>query len=312
MKNKVLAVLFSISSIFTITAQNYNSNINQNQVIINNQSVQERIIVKEVPKYIEKKEYIYVKPPKQKLTAPVNILGNLWIYPEDLGSYPTTTLAQEVIDRLNSNNAYGHSNWRLPTLAELSVMQQEEYAYKLGIEGEYIYNGWNDYKYETKRTLRPVAEQKTKAQLEKERELKRQEEAAIQRSMIVAERMRQAEIAKKERFNKEKVNLKLVDGVYWSLLNLGATNAEDEGSYYTSSPVLKDGYRFPTKEELKKFITGAKKGKRISPNGYIITIYSKGGVTLVEGTYLVFGGYKYNTEGRTPSEECMVRMVYNY
>ena len=60
MKNRKIFtfLVFSLLGIFTINAQNYNSNINQNQVIINNQSVQERIIVKEVPKYIEKKEYI--------------------------------------------------------------------------------------------------------------------------------------------------------------------------------------------------------------------------------------------------------------
>ena len=190
-------------------------------------------------------------------------------------------------------------------------MQQDEYAYKLGIEGEYIYDGWNDYKYKTKRTLRPVAGPKQKTQLEKEQERQAEYESQV---ALPFKRMADEYFKEMEKLfaAEDRLEIKYAGEDYWTLHNLGATNAEDEGSYYTSPPILKDGYVFPTEEGLKKFITGANKGKRISPNGYIITIYSKGGVTLVEGTYLVFGGYKYNTEGRTPSEECMVRMVYNY
>ena len=89
----LLTLLMSGKSV----AQNYNANINQNQntVIVNNQPVIERV------HYIEKYRTVYVNKPQPKrcartLSAPVCLVGSIWVYIEDLGDFQSQYDAMEI------------------------------------------------------------------------------------------------------------------------------------------------------------------------------------------------------------------------
>lgn len=307
MKN-IFFSLFCVCVIFTLKAQNYNSNTNQNQIIINNQPVQEKIIVKEVPKYIEKKEYIYVQPPKPKKLEPILLLESLWVYPEDLGSH-TMISAEEILWRLNKNKMFGHSDWRLPTYAELKLM----YEYN-------IVSTWRDFSHlyenanissKSSYTLRPVAGLSFGSEEEMAYAKKQEEKRRLEEIRKRLEREAYQNRLKLENSLIENNKIKKVEGVCWSLYNEGSTVEDGEGIEYVEPPFCQTGYRLPEVNELKSFIKGAKLQKKISPNGYIITIYSKGGVSIVGGTYFLNDGSKYNTEGQRISEKAMARMIFD-
>lgn len=96
----------------------YDAACSQNIVIQQNNPKQtEKVIVreKEVPVYIKEKK-------TSAPTEPICLHGYLWVYPEDLGRF--TTYPAAVIAAINKSSAYGRNNWRLPTLEELVVLQQ--------------------------------------------------------------------------------------------------------------------------------------------------------------------------------------------
>lgn len=110
-------------------AQSYTINSNQQQVNIN-------VPVIEKPVYIERYRTVYVDRPRiaRKLDKPMLLLGYLWVYPEDLGTFKQVPVG--VINSINAQNPYGHNNWRIPTPDELAVLEAN--ADKIGL-GDDIY-----------------------------------------------------------------------------------------------------------------------------------------------------------------------------
>ncbi len=107
MKRLLILVFFLVSN-YTLSAQNI---IVQQQN--NMQTQQEKVVIKEVevPVYI-----------KETPSGPICLNGYLYVFPDDLGQfreYPSS-----MIKSLNQSQPYGRSNWRLPTLDELRMMEQ--------------------------------------------------------------------------------------------------------------------------------------------------------------------------------------------
>ena len=118
-----------ILSTFSLSAQSYSVNNNQQQININ-------VPVIEKPVYIERYRTVYVDKPRtaRKLDKPVLLLGYLWVYPEDLGNFKQVPVG--VINSINAQSPYGKNNWRIPTPDELAVMEAN--ADKIGL-GDDIY-----------------------------------------------------------------------------------------------------------------------------------------------------------------------------
>ena len=117
-----------------LNSQAQNNTINQNQQNVN---INLPIIEKTV--YVDRYRTVYVDRPQQrriarKLDAPIQLLGFLWVYPEDLGHFKQPPY--QIIQSLNELNSYGHNNWRIPTPDELAVLEAN--ADKVGL-GDDIY-----------------------------------------------------------------------------------------------------------------------------------------------------------------------------
>ena len=110
MKNFILmAILIIVCSV-----SSYGQNIIIQQ---NNQQQKEKVIIKEkeVPVYIEKSE---------GTTQPIMLHGYLYVYPDDLGMFRVCDFPYDVIANINKVRAYGRNTWRLPTRAELEIMEE--------------------------------------------------------------------------------------------------------------------------------------------------------------------------------------------
>ena len=84
----------------------------------------------------------------------VKLLGYLYVFPEDLGSFADTgyhdkTIPWDMIATLNQNNTYGHNNWRLPTKAEMMLLIENvnklnligrDYYFDSGKTRDFYYN----------------------------------------------------------------------------------------------------------------------------------------------------------------------------
>lgn len=205
---KIFLSLWVLFASFALHGQNYNSNNNQNTVIINNTPVVERTKVVETVKTV-----VVEKPaPKptryaRKLSSPVCILNSLWVYTEDLG-VQSKYGAQECVDMLNNTAAWGRNDWRVPTQAELSLMMQ--YANEVGLGDEtylYQYSGESGI-------LRPVStglsiKQKQAKELEEQRaseqELKNREREEKEREQeLEREKQRQLEKERQAQLEKER------------------------------------------------------------------------------------------------------------
>ena len=95
------------------------------QTVIANQ--QQQVINVNVPTiektvYVDRYKTVYVEKPRpaRKLSAPVKLLGYLWVYPEDIGDFKQVPV--DVINSVNSQSPYGRNNWRIPTPDELSIL----------------------------------------------------------------------------------------------------------------------------------------------------------------------------------------------
>lgn len=131
MKKIFILAMFAliINGFNSLIAQSYNVNNNQQQININ-------VPVIEKPVYIERYRTVYVNKPRvaRKLDKPVLLLGYIWVYPEDLGTFKQIPLG--VINSINAQNPYGRSNWRIPTPDELAVLEAN--ADRIGL-GDDIY-----------------------------------------------------------------------------------------------------------------------------------------------------------------------------
>jgi hypothetical protein len=122
-----IMTLFSNYCFAQVTVQQNQQNVNINLPVI------------EKTVYVDKYRVVYVDKPQpkrvaKKLSAPIQLLGYLWVYPEDLGDFKQPPLG--VIGSINAQNSYGRDNWRIPTPDELALLENN--AAKVGL-GDDIY-----------------------------------------------------------------------------------------------------------------------------------------------------------------------------
>lgn len=257
-----------------VTAQNYNTQVQQNSVVINNQPVIERV------QYIERYRTVYVEKPQPKrrarrLTAPVCLVGEIWVYTEDLGDFKCHSDAQEILNRLNRGGTFGRSNWRIPTPAELALM--ENYAEDCGL-GDGIYLA-TDHR---NGILRPVS---TGPSVSEQQE-------AIRLARLEQERQEAAHTEQLSRQNKLLYSGAAVDdgeGLLWAPKNEGASSSTDKGrvmTYYDEQ----NGWRLPTEAEMKRIESRATLLRR-PVNGHLQTFFQLGEIMLPGGRYLTRDGY---------------------
>ena len=276
---KILCMLTtSICLLGTTYAQINNNNVNSNTntIIINNQPVKEI----EKVKYIEKYRTVYVDRPQpkrhaRKLSSPVCLVGTIWVYTEDLGNFRSLSDANEIVNHLNDRGAFGRNDWRIPTSAELTIMEQ--YADKVGLgDGIYLATSHRNG------ILRPVSTGQSIA--EKNR---------------AADAMRRQQEAEESRIrNKKNAQISLINsgqgikdgnGLVWAVTNIGAASTSSNGSIL-SSYLESNSWRLPTSMELRNFVNKATVTKRPDA-GYLKTFYTYNGITLVHGRYLTSDGY---------------------
>ena len=280
----LITIIVCVSNIAIAQNYNVNNNNNNNNIIINNQPVIERV------KYIEKYRTIYLEKPQpkrhaRKLASPVCILG-VYVYIEDLGDFNSLTDAQEIINRLNATGAFGRNNWRIPTSAELTLMEQNANTIGLG-EGIYLATS------HCNGILRPVATGPTIAEqnaANQAAEKKRQKEIEAERRRKFEENKR-----KEERRRVQQVLINsgegISDGHYliWAPTNIGATSSFLKGNIYSSYTPLQN-WRLPSSRELSSFINKASFTQR-PYNGYMVKIYTYKDIILLGGRYLTNDGY---------------------
>jgi len=105
----------------------------------NQQNVNINLPVIEKTVYVDRYRTVFVDRPQPKrvaktLPAPIQLLGYLWVYPEDLGNFKQPPMG--VIASVNAQNLNGRNNWRIPTPDELAVLEAN--ADKVGL-GDDIY-----------------------------------------------------------------------------------------------------------------------------------------------------------------------------
>jgi uncharacterized protein (TIGR02145 family) len=129
MKKTLLFAAATVCCAFVANAQNISvqQNVNINLPVI------------EKTVYVDKYRTVYVDRPQpkrvaKKLSAPLQLLGYLWVYPEDIGNFKQPPL--HVIEMINKQGLHGHNNWRIPTPDELALLEAN--ADKVGL-GDDIY-----------------------------------------------------------------------------------------------------------------------------------------------------------------------------
>lgn len=296
---KRLCILMIMVCLFnTILAQtnnNVNYNNNNNNIIINNQPVIEKV------HYIEKYRTVYVDRPQpkryaRKLSSPVCLLNTIWVYNEDLGDFRSQSDANEIVNHLNARGAFGRNDWRIPTSAELSVMEQ--YADKVGLgDGIYIATSHRNG------ILRPVSTGLSIAEKNQAADARRRQQQAEERQI------RSAKNAQISLINSGQ-GIKDGKGLVWATANVGAASASGNGSIL-SSYAGNNGWRLPTSRELNSIVNMATVTKR-PENGYLKTFYTYNGITLVQGRYLTSDGY-YDVGGNNgiTGSQGYVRLVQN-
>ena len=262
--------------------QNINQNINQNSVIINNQPVIEKkeYIIKYRPVYIDKPQ---PKRYARKLSAPLCLLNYLWVYPEDLGSYPSGP--GEIIAQINKQGMYGRNTWRVPTDDELRLM--ENYADNCGL-GDDIYLS-TTHRNGILRLVSTGMSVKEQQAAEKER-LEQLEQQRLQRereqAAAAAQRDAEATAAHQASVNRQK-NLVASGGGYyaggiiWASSNNGAKNAYDKGVAYTN-PSLETDWRLPAEQEFRNLLRESTK--------YGSYFMHSSGLIIPFGVYAIQGG----------------------
>ena len=129
---KKVLLLTILGMIFCVNCFAQNVTANQNQQIIN---VNVPAIEKTV--YVDRYRTVYVEKPRKarKLSEPVQLLGYLWVYPEDIGNFKNVPV--EVLLNINNTKPYGRDNWRMPTPDELAILESNADQIGLG-DGIYL------------------------------------------------------------------------------------------------------------------------------------------------------------------------------
>lgn len=128
---KSFFVLLFSGICITLSAQNYSATQNQQNININLPVIEKKV-------YVEKYRTVYLDKPRvaKKLSAPVCLMGYLWVYPEDLGDFKQQP--HNIITNINRMKSHGRSDWRIPTPDELAVLEAN--ANQVGL-GDGIYMG---------------------------------------------------------------------------------------------------------------------------------------------------------------------------
>lgn len=274
--NRIIIFVLLFFIVMQVVSQNNNVNTNNNvnNVTINNQPVIERV------QYITKYRTVYVDKPQpkryaRKLSSPVCVLGTIWIYVEDLGEFKSQTDAREIIAHLNQMGAYGRNDWRIPTSAELTVMEQN--ADKIGL-GDGIYmatchrNG----------ILRPVSTGPSISQ----------QNASYNQQL---ENNRRLEEEKRKRQQEQQNIIRLGQGLsdgnqlIWATKNVGASSVQEKGSVF-SEYIPNGRWRLPSSAELQDFVNKATFSQK-PYNGYMKKMFTYNGIVLIGGRYLTKDGY---------------------
>ncbi|MBR4773023.1 MAG: hypothetical protein IK010_01175 [Bacteroidales bacterium] len=273
---KKLCILIIMVCLFGVIHAQINNNVNNNNnnIIINNQPVIEKV------KYIEKYRTVYVDRPQpkrlaRKLPSPVCLLGTIWVYTEDLGDFRSLSDANEIVNHLNARGACGRNDWRIPTSAELTVMEQ--YADKVGLgDGIYLATSHRNG------ILRPVSTGLSIAEKNQAADARRRQQEAEE------SRIRNAKNAQISLINSGQ-GIKDGNGLIWATTNVGAATSYSNGTIH-SSYTGSNKWRLPSSAELRNIVNKASVTKRPDA-GYLKTIYTYNGITLVQGRYLTSDGY---------------------
>jgi uncharacterized protein (TIGR02145 family) len=258
MKKLFLSSVFGLFGICCYGQYNQNTNVNQNTTVIHNFPITERVIEK--PIYIEKYRTVYVDRPAprriaRRLSAPLVLHGYLYVYTEDIGNFKSQRDALEIIENINRQAPFGRNNWRIPTSAELAVMEQNAAAVGLG-DDIYIATDHANGVLRMVSTGPNVAEQNAEAE---RLAAEQQAEAARLAAERQAEAARAAQ-AEAQRIAEEQKRVGvLINGVRWAVCNVGTrgtfvANLEDYGNQYTfeeAKSACPFGWRLPTKSEIE-------------------------------------------------------------
>ena len=204
-----------------------------NTVVIQNNTTP---VVIEKPVYIERYRTVYVDKPQpqrvaKKLSAPVQLLGYLWVHTEDLGNFKQQP--HSVITSVNAQSPHGRNDWRIPTPDELAVMENN--ADKIGL-GDDIYMATD----QSNGVLRLVSTGKTVAEKEKE-----------------AADFEQRRLEEEKRKPNSDDGI-VIDGIRWATRNVGSSGTfvsspQEYGNLYTrqeAPSVCPIGWRLPRDDEF--------------------------------------------------------------
>lgn len=262
-KNFILVLLLFLSNATCIFGQAYQQN-NQTVIQQNQQNVNINVPVIEKKVYIDRYRTVYVDRPQpkrvaKKLAAPICLYGYLWVYTEDIGNFKTQSDALEVIRNINAQAPFGRDTWRIPSSAELSVLEQN--AEKIGL-GEDIYLA-EDHRNGVLRMVSTgptVAERKAEAAKLAIQQRQQQEEA--QRIADQQRREREQAIAaeKRRKEAEEAEKLARIKEKQWEIANpkeavwkrCGLDIKYHPSISWRSARNCYEGYRLATSEELRK------------------------------------------------------------
>ena len=290
-------IIFSLTLLISCfcNGQNSSTNVNQNTVVVNNQPVIEKV------KYIEKYRPVYIDKPQpkrvaRKLSAPVCLLKTIWVYVEDLGNFLSQEDALEIIEHLNNIGACGRNDWRIPTSAELTIM--EKYADQIGLGyGIYLATSHKNGILRPVSTGLSIKEQQAAQKAEKQKvaatqKAERQRVEAEQKRKEEQQRHEQNVLKARKQAQQEIINngQGISDGYrIWASANVGALSTNDKGDVFSSySP--QGGWRLPSSAELKSFVSDAAFSQR-PYNGVMRKIYTYKNIVLFGGRYLTSDGY---------------------
>jgi|GEM_PF-5101843 len=266
----------------------------QQQVIVNP-------VVIEKPVYIERFRTVYRDRPQptrtaRRLSAPVQLLGFLWIHTQDLGEFRQHP--HEVIRSINAQNPYGRNNWRIPTADELAVMEANADRIGLG-SGIYLATSHSNGILRLVSTGKTVAEQETeRARLAEVRRIeddRRRREAEDRR---LAEERRRREVEAQRR--RAQVT---VGNIVWAAYNFGSNSISQAGIFAGASPannsrlIIEDtdksnsptrmyfrqgrrfdfpdgGYRLPTRQEATELIASIVRSERLVIDRNVVYRYT--------------------------------------
>jgi hypothetical protein len=215
---KTLVAAVIVTAMFA--AQNANG---QNNAVIIQQNSNTTVI--ERPVYIERYRTVYVNKPQpkrvaRKLPKPIQLLGYLWVYPEDLGTFKQQPLG--VIQSINTQNMYGRNNWRIPTPDELAVLENN--ANTVGL-GDDIYLATDH----ANGVLRLVSTGKTTAERRADKQLERQKIISSGKGIEI-------------------------DGTVWAKQNVTLIDGENRFGWRNINSYIPKGWRLPNENEIVSLV----------------------------------------------------------